>query len=84
MTLIFAVNLLAGFDVHDNNMLRADLFEAEAVRLHKNPILPGNSKRDMAKDIIPVTLVSKNVAGVGELFFEFFDVGGHCCSLTGN
>jgi hypothetical protein len=36
----------------------------------------------MAKDVVPVAFVSKYVARVSEIFFEFLDTGGHGYSLS--
>jgi hypothetical protein len=36
----------------------------------------------MAENIVPVSLVGENVAGIGELFFEFLEVRGHHLSLS--
>jgi hypothetical protein len=83
VALVFAVDFLSGFNVHDDDVLRPNLFEAEAVRLHEDAILAGNAKRDVAQYIVPMTFDSENIARVRQLFFELFDVRGHGFSLDG-
>jgi hypothetical protein len=40
------------------------------MRLHQYAILSGDAHRNMAEDIVPMPLVSENVAGISEFFFE--------------
>ena len=50
-------------------MLGTNFFETKAMRLHQDTILSRDTHRNMAEDIVPVTLVSEDVAGVRERFF---------------
>jgi hypothetical protein len=50
-------------------MLGTDLLKTKAVGFHENSVLPRNPDRDVTKDIVPVTLVSEDVARIGEFFF---------------
>src|SRR6201987_1181433 len=81
VALMLPFQLFPGPNVHDNDMLRPDLFEAKAVRLHQDLILAGNSDRHVAENIIPVPFVSKNIARIGQGFFQLFDAG-HGVSLA--
>jgi hypothetical protein len=36
----------------------------------------------VAENVIPVAFIGEDVARVGEVFFELFDVGGHLHSLA--
>src|SRR6185295_9862620 len=82
VALVFAFHFLAAPDIDHDDMLRADLLEAEAVRLHENAILPGYAHRNMAEDIVPMALVREDVAGVRQVFFQLFYVRSHALSLT--
>src|SRR4026209_1913801 len=77
MAFVFAVCLFTRLDIDHDDMLRADFFETEAMRLHEDLVLPRNSHRNMAEDVVPVTFVSEYVARISEIFFELFDAGGH-------
>jgi hypothetical protein len=59
---IFAVDLFSRLNIDHNNMLRPDLFEAEAVRLHEKPTLTWDAHRNMAENIVPVAFIGENVA----------------------
>ncbi|MNC86460.1 hypothetical protein D3C83_21260 [compost metagenome] len=83
VALVFAFNFLAGFDIDDDDMLWANFFEAKAVGLHENLVLPRHPDRHMAENVVPVTFVRQDVAGVCEILFKFFDAGGHGYSLSG-
>ena len=77
-----AFDFLAGFDIDNDDMLRANFFEAKAMRLHENLVLPWHPHRHVAENIVPVTFVRQDIARVGEILFKFFDAGGHGCSLS--
>jgi hypothetical protein len=66
---VFAFDFFAAVDIYDNDVLGPDLFEAEAVWLHENPILARYPHRSMAQDIVPMALVRENVARIGEVLF---------------
>jgi hypothetical protein len=64
MALILPFKLFAVFDIYDNNMLRTNLLEAEAMGLHENLVLARNAHGHMAKDVVPVAFVGEDVAGI--------------------
>ena len=69
MTLVLTFNFLTGLDIDDDDMLRTDLFEAEAMGLHKDSILARNAHGNMAENIVPMALVGEDVARISEIFF---------------
>ena len=69
VALVLAFDFFAALDIDDDDVLRANLLEAKAVRLHENPVLPGDAHRNVAENIIPMAFVRENVAGVSEFFF---------------
>ena len=73
VALVSAFNFLP-VQVADDNMLRPNLFEAEAMRLHQDFFLLRDAHGDMAEDVVPVTLLCEDVAGIGEIFFELFQL----------
>jgi hypothetical protein len=61
MTLVFAADFVA-IQIDFYKVFRSNFLKPEAVWLHENSFLTGNSDGHVAKYIIPVTFIRKNVA----------------------
>src|SRR4026209_774356 len=77
VALVFTFDFFSAADIDDDDVLRANLFEAEAVRLHQNPILTRDAHGHVAEDIIPMAFMGQDITRVSQFFFQFFDIRSH-------
>jgi hypothetical protein len=69
MAFVFAFDFFAAIYIDDDDMLRADFFEPEAVGFHQDLVLARDTHGNMAEDVIPVAFIREDIAGVGKVLF---------------
>ena len=58
-------------DIHGDNIFNIELFETDAARLHQESARAARQpRRDMAPDVVALTFIDENTAGMDEFFAQ--------------